>query len=814
MPVYVIDTLKPKNGLDFPVVEAVDVAVEGYSSLADAVTHFATDTAIVAINTALSDKADASDIASLQTQINQIITPVTQDAEVQNARIGADGTSYQTLKARLDAENAAIKDSLSSLYTDGYNLYNIENELEDTIVYSDRKGVETNSSYNSSNWVEDIEPSTTYTITNCRRVQYLTSAASGRTFISAENGTSGESLTFTTPATCECIIFSYPKDATNVMLLKGTEIKDYIPYGAKILSDDVIMPEVQSACVGADGSVYSSLKNRIDAIEPTAQQLLAMNSGVTADTVEDVSQLKTDLYDMYTDSYNLYNIENELENTVVFVNKKGVETNSSYNSSNWVEDIEPSTTYTITNCRRVQYLTSAASGRTFISAENGTSGESLTFTTPATCECIIFSYPKDATNVMLLKGTEIKDYIPYGAKILSDDVIMPEVQSACVGADGTSYQTLKARLDAENAAIKDSLSSLYTDSYNLYNIENELENTIVFVNKKGVEKNSGYNSSDWVEGIKPNTTYTITDCRRIQFLTDVASGRLFISSQEGTNGQPLTFTTPSTCACIAFSYQKSATNVMLLEGSEVKEYVPYGAKMLSDEVIIPEKEAVISNDWLSGKTIAVFGDSIMYGDGNSKASVGELLAAKYGMTLHKYAQSGATIGIRSDHPTGRYHIPNQVTEAIEDEISPDIIIFNGGTNDENGETPVAELGTIPDDYAMPVTESSFSDGFQSLAYQIKDNWKDAIVIYMRAHNMSSRTYQRQVAYGERGIEMCKKWGFGVVDMFKIMNTQLAYYQTEYLADTTHPNGKGYKKYYMPELERYLHENNPNDFIYT
>lgn len=654
MPVNVIGTLKPKNNGKFPVAEAVDIKVTDDLRLDEALENKAD---LSTVNFALAGKANTSDVttstANLQAQIDQIAQTAgagTADTEIAQARVGADGTSYQTLKARLDTENAAIKDSLSSLYTDSYNLYNIENELEDTIVYSDRKGVESNSSYNSSNWVEDIEPNTTYTITNCRRVQYLTSAASGRTFISAENGTSGESLTFTTPATCECINFSYPKDATNVMLLKGTEVKGYIPYGAKVLSDDVIMPEVQSACIGADGTVYSSLKNRIDAIVPTAQQLLAMNSGVTADTVEDVSQLKTDLYDMYT------------------------------------------------------------------------------------------------------------------------------------------------------------------DSYNLYNIENELENTIVFVNKKGAEENSGYNSSDWVEGIKPNTTYTITDCRRIQFLTDVASGRLFISSQEGANGQPLTFTTPSTCACIAFSYQKSATNIMLLEGSEVKEYVPYGAKILNDEVVIPEKE--ISNNWLSGKTIAVFGDSIMYGDGNSNASVGELLAAKYGMTLHKYAQSGATIGIRNDHPTGRYHIPNQIAEAIEDGISPDIVIFNGGTNDENGETPTSELGTIPDDYAMPETESSFSDGLQSLAYQIKSNWENTIVIYIRAHNMASRTYQRQVEYGERGIAMCEKWGFGIIDMFKIMNTQLTYYQTEYLADTTHPNGNGYKKYYMPAIERYLHDNNPNDYIYT
>ena len=61
MPVYVIDTLKPKNGLDFPVVEAIDVAVEGYSSLADAVSHFVTDAAIATITAALDGKADKRD---------------------------------------------------------------------------------------------------------------------------------------------------------------------------------------------------------------------------------------------------------------------------------------------------------------------------------------------------------------------------------------------------------------------------------------------------------------------------------------------------------------------------------------------------------------------------------------------------------------------------------------------------------------------------------------------------------------------------------------------------------------------------------
>lgn len=134
MSVQVIGTLKPKNGLDFPVVEAVDVSVEGYASLADAVTHFATDAMIDTIIATLTTKASASDLAitnaaveskadktttnSLQSQINQIAQTAgtgSADTEVAQARVGADGTSYQTLKARLDAENSELKTELSDI---------------------------------------------------------------------------------------------------------------------------------------------------------------------------------------------------------------------------------------------------------------------------------------------------------------------------------------------------------------------------------------------------------------------------------------------------------------------------------------------------------------------------------------------------------------------------------------------------------------------------------------------------------------------------------------------------------------------------
>lgn len=112
MPVNVIGTLKPKNNGKFPVAEAVDIKVTDDLRLDKALENKAD---LQTVNFALDQKAEKTSTENLQAQINELITPVTEDAEVQNARVGADGKSYATLKARLDAENNNINNDFNSV---------------------------------------------------------------------------------------------------------------------------------------------------------------------------------------------------------------------------------------------------------------------------------------------------------------------------------------------------------------------------------------------------------------------------------------------------------------------------------------------------------------------------------------------------------------------------------------------------------------------------------------------------------------------------------------------------------------------------
>lgn len=119
MPINIIDTLKPKNNGSFPVVEAIDIAVDDELRLPAALAAKANADDLAETNAAVALKANATVTDNLQNQINQIEISASAESvvapEVAAARVGEDSTSYSTLKERLDTEAEEFKGNFADL---------------------------------------------------------------------------------------------------------------------------------------------------------------------------------------------------------------------------------------------------------------------------------------------------------------------------------------------------------------------------------------------------------------------------------------------------------------------------------------------------------------------------------------------------------------------------------------------------------------------------------------------------------------------------------------------------------------------------
>lgn len=123
-------------------------------------------TALQETNAAVAQKANASELdtakTNLQNQINAIVSPVTEDAEVINARTGADGEQYTTLKERLDGENANVENTFSdTVVTGATNIYDCHKISYNTFLNSSTGEEEYNLNYDASDFIA-VEPGETY----------------------------------------------------------------------------------------------------------------------------------------------------------------------------------------------------------------------------------------------------------------------------------------------------------------------------------------------------------------------------------------------------------------------------------------------------------------------------------------------------------------------------------------------------------------------------------------------------------------------------------------------------------------------------
>lgn len=269
MPVNIIDTLKPKNGLSFPVVEAIDVFVDGFDNLADAVSHFATDVMIEAINVVLSGKANTSDVntavSGLQAQIDQIAQAAgtgSADTEIAQARVDANSKSYSLLKNRLDATDGLIADLSSELKVKLLD-YSLFTEAD---KYINRNDYTSNPNFVSTSFLP---------IGNIKRFKFFKTAAQtdGYTiaFYSSNSFASfisGERFN----AISEAEVVEIPSDA-NYYICSQRKTGAFEAFAYTTTEYSNLVDEVINARTNAEGTAASSLKARLDAADARTEEI-------------------------------------------------------------------------------------------------------------------------------------------------------------------------------------------------------------------------------------------------------------------------------------------------------------------------------------------------------------------------------------------------------------------------------------------------------------------------------------------------------------------------------------------------------------
>ena len=237
-------------------------------------------------------------------------------------------------------------------------------------------------------------------------------------------------------------------------------------------------------------------------------------------------------------------------------------------------------------------------------------------------------------------------------------------------------------------------------------------------------------------------------------------------------------------------------------------------KIVANAENMEKIEVVEPVDVMFEKKLIGFGDSIMYGKGTDGYTVAQQIGDKHSMTVYDYSMSGATITCydrKVNKP--RLNILEQIKEAIADVDNTDYIIMNGGTNDINVKYH-NKLGTITEDFDSPRDLTTYCGALEECFSLLKNAYPNAIIVYVRSHNMKRRSYEKQLIYGEESLKICQKWGIACADVFSDTeyNTYLEKYR-QYTASTdkypdgdmVHPTKEGYELFYFPIIDQAIEE---------
>lgn len=154
-------------------------------------------------------------------------------------------------------------------------------------------------------------------------------------------------------------------------------------------------------------------------------------------------------------------------------------------------------------------------------------------------------------------------------------------------------------------------------------------------------------------------------------------------------------------------------------------------------------------------------------------------------------------------------VARQIEDA--DPTVPDIICFNGLTNDAWQLDTLEHMGKLSAAFDGDFDRTTFYGAFERVCFLLRNKYRDSAIFFVCSHKMPTRDMRLQELLQRAAREVCEKWSIPYVDVYRQgqINTCIKGMRMGYSYDTadcltggngTHLNATGYKKWYLPMLE--------------
>ena len=205
--------------------------------------------------------------------------------------------------------------------------------------------------------------------------------------------------------------------------------------------------------------------------------------------------------------------------------------------------------------------------------------------------------------------------------------------------------------------------------------------------------------------------------------------------------------------------------------------------------------AAVNDSPLDGKTGIFLGSSVTYGYGSMGVSFVDFLEKADGLNVVKEAVSGTTLADIKDNS----YVSRMKT--IDKNIDAYFFMCQLSTNDATKNLP---LGQVSDSFSIDDFDTQTITGATEfiIAYA-KETWNCPVIFYTQA-KYDSPTYAEMV---NMILAIEKKWGITVIDFWnnEEINNITENEKSLYLVDHIHPTKAGYKRWWLPEIQKALYD---------